>query len=120
VDLFLAYCHWDEAYASDLVDILNGGGLTVADPLPLWPGQRLLPRIDRRLIDARFALVIISEGFLDLSFPRKELDRLAIRRRVLPILADVTEQEVSQYSPRLAVAALPWTEKLVHLMRTDR
>jgi hypothetical protein len=63
--------------------------------------------------------VLISRDFLRLSLPRKELGGLANRRRVLSVLAGVGEPEVSQHSPRLAVAALPWTERLVRLVRPD-
>jgi hypothetical protein len=119
VDLFLAYCHLDEGYASGLGDRLCGRGLVVGEPLPLWPGQRLLPLIDQRLAGARFALVVVSLGFLRLSYPRKELDGLTIRRKVLPVLAGVEEREVTGHSPRLAVAALPSGGNLVRLIRPD-
>jgi hypothetical protein len=116
LDAFLAYCYLDQEYASDLTDTLSGRGLDVGDPLSLWPGQRVLPQIDQRLIDARFAVVLVSQDFLRLSLPQKELDGLANRRRVLAILAGVREPEVSRHSPRLAVASLPWTEKVVRLL----
>jgi hypothetical protein len=95
-------CYLDEPIANDLADTLAGRGLEVGDPLSLWPGERLLPR----LIDARFALVLVSQDFLKLSFPQKELDGLANRRRVLAVLAGVGEPEVSRHSPRLDVAAV--------------
>src|SRR5947209_3421398 len=120
MDVFLTYCYLDEQYASGLEDTLSGRGLVLGGPLSLWPGQRLLPLIDQRLTEARFALVIVSEEFLKLSYPRKELDGLATRRKVVPVLAGVAESDVSEQSPRLAVAALPATERLVRLVRRAR
>lgn len=117
MDLFLAYCYLDGPCANGLGDSLSGRGLVVGDPLPLWPGQRLLPRLDQRLIEARFALVVVSVDFLKLSYARKELDGLTNRRRVLTVLAGVGERDVAEHSPRLAVAALPWSENLVRLIR---
>jgi hypothetical protein len=119
VDLFLAYCHVDEEFASGLGDTLGGRGLVVGEPLPLWPGQRLLTLIDQRLAEARFALVVVSLGFLRLSYPRKELDGLTIRRKVLPVLVGIDEVEVTEHSPRLAVAALPSAGNLVRLIRPN-
>jgi hypothetical protein len=117
IDLFLAYCYLDLVQASGLAETLAGRGLVVGDPLSLWLGQRLLPRLDQRLVDTRFALVLVSREFLALSLPRKELDGLTTRRRVLSVLAGVGEEEVAEQSTRLAVAALPWTERLVRLLR---
>ena len=82
-------------------------GLTLGQPLALWPGQRLLQTIDLRLPESRFALVIVSREFLKFSHPRKELDGLTIRRKVVTLLAGVTETVVAAHSPRLAVAAMP-------------
>jgi hypothetical protein len=117
VDVFLAYCYVDDPLAVDLTDSLSRQGLDVGDPLSLWPGQHWLPQIDQGLVHARFAVVLVSQDFLRLSLPQKELDGLANRRRVLSVLAGVGELEVSRHSPRLAVAALPWSERLVRLIR---
>src|SRR5262249_21851652 len=119
MDLFLAYCYLDQEYASDLTDTLSGRGLDMGEPLSLWPGQCLLPRIDQRLIDARFAVVLVTRDFLRLSLPQKELDGLANRRRILPVLAGVSEEDVGQHSTRLAVVALPWSERLTRLIRGE-
>jgi hypothetical protein len=119
MDLFLTYCYLDEEFARGLGDVLSGRGLVVGEPLPLWPGQRLLPRLDQRLTYARFALVVVSPDFLKLSFPRKELDGLTNRRKVLAVLAGVGEGVVAEHSPKLAVTALPSSENLVRLIRPD-
>jgi hypothetical protein len=60
VDLFLAYSYHDEDFASGLEDDLAGRGNVVGEPLPLWPGLRLLPQIDQRLHESCQAIVIVS------------------------------------------------------------
>jgi hypothetical protein len=121
MDLFLAYAYHDEDYASGLEDTLAGRGLVVGEPLSLWPGQRLLPQIDQRLHESRAAIVIVSRAFLAFWWPRKELDGLTTRRKVIAILADVGEEDVADHSPRLAVAAFAGShaERLVHLLRPE-
>jgi hypothetical protein len=121
MDLFLAYAYHDEEYASGLEDTLAGRGLVVGEPLSLWPGQRLLPQIDLRLHESRAAIVIVSRAFLKYWWPRKELDGLTTRRKVISVLSDVGEEDVANHSPRLAVAAYPGShaERLVHLLRPE-
>jgi hypothetical protein len=65
--------------------------------------------------------VIVTKAFLSFSWPRKELDGLTIRRKVVSILADVSENDVAKHSARLAVAALPdaLPERLVRLLRPE-
>lgn len=119
MDLFIAHAYQDEDFAGGLEDELSGRGLVIGEPLPLWSGQRLLPPIDQRLSDARHAIVVVSRAFLQFSWPRKELDGLATRPKVVAILSDVAEEEVAGHSPRLAVAALPGSlsEHLIRLIR---
>jgi hypothetical protein len=121
MDLFLAYAYHDEDYASGLEEILAGRGLVVGEPLSLWPGQRHLPPIDLRLRESRAAIVIVSRAFLKYAWPRKELDGLTIRRKVIAILSDVGEMGVADHSPRFAVAAFPGShaDRLVHLIRPE-
>src|SRR6478672_4159471 len=119
MDLFLAYAYHDEDHARGLTDTLAGRGLVVGEPLSLWPGQRLLPQVDLRLRESRAAIVIVSRAFLGFDWPRKELDGLTIRRKVIAILSDVDEEVVATHCPRLAVAAFPGAQagRLVHLLR---
>src|SRR5215208_143985 len=107
MDLFVACAYQDLDHALALGADLSARGSVVGEPLVLWPGQRPLPMIDLRLRDARHALVIVSRQFLKSSYPRKDLDGLAIRRRVVALLSDVVEEDVARHSPRLAVAAHP-------------
>ncbi len=116
MDLFLAHCYLDGDFAGRIGGDLSGRGLVVGEPLPLWRGRRLLPPIDRRLREARVALVVVSRALLALRLPREELDGLATRRNVYAILSDVGEEEVGSQSIKLAVAALPGS--LAH--RLDR
>ena len=121
MDLFLAHAFQDADYASGLEDTLAGRGLVVGEPLALWPGQRLLPPLDARLHEARAAVVVVSRVFLAFAWPRKELDGLASRSKVIAILAGVGEADVARHSPRLAVAAFPgaMAERLVNLLRPE-
>ena len=121
MDLFLVHAYQDQEYAAGLEDTLSGRGLVVGEPISLWPGQRLLPPIDQRLHEARCAIVVVSKEFLGFSYSRKELDGLATRRKVIAILSDVGEADVSVHSPRLAVAAFSGTlsERLVRLFRPE-
>ncbi len=107
MDLFVIYAHQDADFAGGLEETLAGRGLVVGEPLALWPGQRLLPPIDGRLRESRAAVVVVSREFLAFAWPRKELDGLATRSRVVAILSDVGEADVARHSPRLAVAAFP-------------
>jgi hypothetical protein len=122
VDLFLTYTYLDEPFACGLAAALAGRGLELGPSLSLWPGQRLLPRIDQRLGESRSALVIISREFLKFSWSRTELDLLVTRGQVHVLLSDVTEAEVAEHSSRLAAAAIPGApiERLVHLFRLGR
>lgn len=119
MDLVLVYAYLDETFASGLGDSLAGRGIEVAEPLSLWPGHRLLQRVDARLCGVRYALVIVSADFLKFSWSQKELDGLTTRSKVVSILHGVDEDDVRQHSPRLAVAAIPsgMTEHLVRLVR---
>lgn len=116
MDLFLAYALCNENYASILKVSLSAKRLQIGSPLQLLPGQRLLPQLDPRLSESRFALVVLTVEFLGLGFSRNELDRLTRRSKVLSILAGVTEREIAGHSPRLAVAALPSSANLSRLI----
>ena len=80
-----------------------------------------MPPIDQRLHESRAAIVIVSQAFLAFYWPRKELDGLATRSKVIAILSDVGEADVADHSPRLAVAAFPGSqsERLVRLLRPE-
>jgi hypothetical protein len=119
MDVFLVYHYEDEQTAESLADDLAGSGLIVGDPIELWPQMRLLPRIDQGLVEARHALVVISWHFLKLHLPRKELDSLTNRRKVVCVLSGVEERDVAEQSPRLATAAFPgqMSDRLVRILR---
>ena len=118
-DLFLAFAHLDQDFASGLADNLAGRGLEIGRDVSLWPGQRLLSLIDRELQQARHAIVVVSREFLKFSWQEKVLDGLATRGRVFPLLHGVDESDVRPHSRRLAVAAIPggMAENLVRLLR---
>ena len=121
MDLFLAYAHQDRPFAQGLATTLSARGLEIGSPVELWPHMRLLPRIDQGLTACRYALVVLSAEFLKLHYPPKDLDGLAGRSKVVPVLFDVNEAELAEQSSRLAVAAIPGSmiEHLVRLLRPD-
>jgi hypothetical protein len=120
MDVFLAYHYEDEPTAEGLTDTLSGRGLIVGDSIELWPQMRLLPRLDQGLVEARHAIVLISPDFLLLGLPRKELDGLTNRRKVVCVLLGIEERDVAEHSPRLATAAIPGhlSERIVSLLRS--
>jgi hypothetical protein len=120
-DVFLVFHYVDKSEALGLADTLAGRGLVPGGVLELWPAMRLLPPIDAALVEHRFALVLLTPDFLRLRFQARELDGLARRRRVVPLLYGVGEPEVARKSAELAVAALPGSpaERLVRLLRSS-
>ena len=119
MNLFIAYHYEDDQTADGLADDLAGRGLVVGEGLELWPGMRLLPRLDQGLVEARHAIVVVSWDFLRLGLPRKELDGLVARRKVVCVLSGIEETDVAEHSPKLAVAALQMSDRLVNLLRGD-
>jgi hypothetical protein len=120
-DLFLAFAYPDESFARSLADGLAGRGLSLGDPLSLWPGMRLLSRLDSGLHDARYAVLVVSGPFLGFSWSAKVLDAVASRREVVSPLHGVGEEAVRPHSRSLAVNAIPssMTENLVQLVRSS-
>jgi hypothetical protein len=107
MDLFLVFAYQDLAFAEGLADTFRWSGLEVGPALSLWPGMRLLALVDQGLVSSRRALVIVSRDFLKFSYPRKELDGLTTRRKVVSLLSGIGEEDVQGHSPRLAVASYP-------------
>jgi hypothetical protein len=123
-DLFLISRLYDSAAALDVATRLGDRGLDFGDPVWLSgrPYERLLPIVDEGLTSARFALVVLTHEFLTSCPDRSELDGLAKRRRVVSVLHGVDETDVAEYSPRLAMAAVPGSliGRLERLVRSDR
>src|SRR5690348_9605217 len=106
-DLFLAHVHEDAPAADALAAALCGRGLTAGPPLVIRPDWPLIASVDERLVGARFGVVLISTALLRMGWSRRDLDALALRRRVVPLLHGLGERDVARHSPRLAVAAVP-------------
>ena len=104
MDLFLVFAYQDLAFAEGLADIFRRSSLEVGPGLSLWPGMRLLALVDQGLVSSRHAVVIVSHEFLKFSYPRKELDGLTTRRRVVSVFHGIDEEDVRDHSSRLAVA----------------
>src|SRR4051794_20915435 len=109
MDLFLVFAYQDLAFAEGLAETFQRSGLEVGPALSLWPGMRLLALVDQGLVSSRHAVVVVSHEFLKFSYPRKDLDGLTTRRRVVSLLRGVDEERVRDHSSRLAVACYPET-----------
>lgn len=109
-DLFICYASEDKA---DLVEplkaILGRLGLRVwydADEIKV--GDSLSASIDAGLTQSRFAVVVVSESFIEKGWPAYELRGLVARENrqgskiVLPIWKDISVESVERFSPPLA------------------
>ena len=118
-DLFLVYTSEDQPLATVLCRTFADQRLELADPVSLWPSDRILNLIGRGLSQARFAIVLITDEFLRRSYSDFILDALAAREEVISLLCGVDEDDVSALSGKLAVAAIPgcYHEEIVRLVR---
>jgi hypothetical protein len=120
-DLFLIYTYHDASRADDLAGTFASRGLELAAPAALWPGERILKRIDRGRAEARFAVIIVTDEFLRWAWTGLELDALAERDDVISIMCDSDEGDVTRRSKKLAVASIPgcFAEGVVRLVRLE-
>ncbi len=109
-DVFI--CHASEekgAVATPLTDALQSVGVSVwIDENQITLGDSLREQIDHGLQYCRFGVIILSKAFFRKQWTKKELGAFFARETadgrkvVLPILYDLSPQELSQYSPLLA------------------
>jgi len=107
-DVFIAHASEDKPFATPLAKALTKKGFSVwYDDFVLKLGDSLQKEIDRGLANSRYGIVILSHNFFNKHWPRKELDGLAAKERadkniILPIWRNITQKEVTSYSPTLA------------------
>jgi hypothetical protein len=78
------------------------------DEYELTLGDRLLAKINEGLNSCDFGVVVLSPAFFGKKWPQAELDGLfaleePTKKIILPIWKDVTERDVKEYSPILAL-----------------
>lgn len=108
-DVFICHASEDKQdVARPLAERLAANGLSVwYDEFSLKLGDSLRAEIDKGLRDSRFGVVILSHSFFAKKWPQNELNGLfakevAGNKTILPVWHDLTQSEVTQYSPILA------------------
>jgi len=108
-DLFVSYAAEDRVPLVDaLVGALRMRGLKVwLDRDELAIGDSITHAIESGLARRDFGLVVLTERFLSRNWPKRELRALLDREErtgsvIVPILHDVSPDEVRQISPVLA------------------
>lgn len=109
-DLFVSHASEDkESVAKPLADALVRYGYAVwLDQYALRLGDSLRRTIDAALANCRYGAVVLSPSFFKKDWPQRELDGLVAmetqdhRKRVLPVLHNVTPTDVARFSPTLA------------------
>lgn len=117
-DVFISHASEDkEPVARPLAEELGRRGLRVwYDERSLSLGDNWPNAIEDGLAHSRFGVVILSKSFFVKDWPRRELDRLLSREMfrqkvILPILHDVSLQEVERYIPILVGRVMITTQE---------
>lgn len=120
-DLVIVHAYQDLPLASGLGETFASQGLEVGEGVSIWPSDRITQRVRRGLDGARAAVILVTEEFARMPWPRRDLDALADHDRVVALLCGIEEEDVAGLSPRLAVAAIPGChhEQVVRLLRFD-
>jgi len=127
-DVFVSHASEDkDSFVRPLADALTKSGLEVwYDEATLTVGDRLREAIDRGLARSRYGIVVLSRNFFAKKWPREELEGLSTKeisgvKVILPIWHEVSEGEVTEFSPtlagRLAAKSSDSMEKVVRDLR---
>ena len=107
-DVFISHASQDkDAVARPLADALTQRGVKVwLDERQLHVGDSIHRKIDRALADSRFCIVILSPAYVKSEWTNKELDAFFSKEKqqeksILPILHNLSIEEVSGFSPML-------------------
>lgn len=108
-DVFISHASEDkDSFVRELAAKLSAAGISVwYDNFTLKWGDRLRESIDQGLASSRFGIVVLSHAFFQKKWPKDELEGLFQlerlgKSRVLPVWHNITEAEVTQFSPMLA------------------
>lgn len=108
-DVFICHASEDKTEVVEpLATALKDEGFAVwYDRSELTIGDSLRRKIDEGLIKSRFGIVVLSPAFFTKSWPQLELDGLAQKeidgeKVILPVWHNVSDADVSRYSPPLA------------------
>jgi hypothetical protein len=109
-DVFIAHSTTDqEPFVRELAEGLETAGFTVwYAPFALKWGDSLRRKIEEGLTKSRYGIVVLSPNFFASEWPQSELDGLTQRQNaegrtlILPILHNITIDEVRKRSPMLA------------------
>jgi hypothetical protein len=108
-DVFLCHAWPDrQADAKELYDLLIGGDVSVwFSEVSLTLGTDMRAAIDRGLVSSRIGIVLVTPAMLDRlrtdrSVASSELSALLRRNLLVPVLHNVTFEELDRVSPLLA------------------
>ena len=108
-DVFISHASEDkEKFVRPLAKELENRDYDVwYDELSLTVGDTLLDSINKAIEQSRYGIVVLSYPFFNKDWPQKELKELTKlekdgRKVILPILHEISLQEVSKYSEELA------------------
>ena len=98
------------------------------DQWELTIGDSLRRKIDEGLSLSRYGIVVLSHSFFEKEWPQKELDGLVARedaegrKVILPVWHELSQKEVSRYSPllagKLAGSTEDGIEELAHALKS--
>jgi hypothetical protein len=118
-DVFISYAGEDrDAIARPLAEALRARGVSVwFDDYALAAGDKLKAAITAGVRNARYGVVIISKSYLAKDWPRLELISLWMhegrikRTVVLPVLHEISVQEVVAIEPAFEDRSMPSTDR---------
>jgi hypothetical protein len=108
-DLFISHASEDKKdFVDPLVTKLQDAGIRVwYDTLEMKWGKSLREQIDNGIKRSKFAILVLSKYFFQKKWPQCELDGIIAKENIqgsipLPILHNITIEELYEYSPTLA------------------
>lgn len=108
-DVFISHaCEDKKDFVAPLVEALQDAGIRVwYDALEMQWGKSLREQIDNGIKHSKFAILILSKNFFTKRWPQRELDGILAKQEVtgatpLPILYNISFEEVYEFSPTLA------------------
>jgi hypothetical protein len=109
-DAFISYASEDkEKFVRQLAQKLREKNISIwFDEFSLKVGDSLRKSIDKGLKESKYGIVVFSPYFFEKNWPVWELDGLIQlqnkyrKKKILPILHNITHDEIIEYSPSIA------------------